>query len=113
MSRNCTNCSPSGTLREASYGLQEYLRATELAKYNINAECVVREAEAKGAAKKAVTLADAEAKAEAQKMLVAAEADANAKAQRVLADADNYTKQQARFCASACFACAAKPELLR
>jgi regulator of protease activity HflC (stomatin/prohibitin superfamily) len=82
--------------------MQEYLRATELAKYTVNAECTIREAEAKGAAQKAVVRADAEAKAEAKKLLTAADAEAQAEAQRVLADADNYTKQQVRLLACLC-----------
>ena len=82
-----------GATRQGS-DVQEYLRATELAKYTVTAECTVKEAEAKGAAQKAVMQADAEAKASAQKVLVAAEAEAKAQAQRMMAEADRYSKQQ-------------------
>lgn len=74
--------------------LQEYLRATELAQKNVSAECVIREAEAKGGAQKLLVRADAEAKAQANTLLTQVDAEAKANAQIVLAKANNTTKIQ-------------------
>ena len=76
--------------------VQEFLRATELARKNVEAEGVVREAEARAEARKIGAQAEAEAKAQAQRLLIQTEAEANASAQRMMAEADRYKQQQAR-----------------
>jgi vacuolar-type H+-ATPase subunit H len=73
---------------------QAHLRATDLAQKNVAAECVLREAEAKGGAQKLLTQADAEAKAQANTLLTQVDAEAQANAKKVLAEANNTTKMQ-------------------
>ena len=76
--------------------MQEHLRATELARKTVEAEGVVREAEAKAERRKLLAAADAEADAAAQTTLRKAEAEAAALAQRTAADAARYEAELVR-----------------
>lgn len=80
--------------------VQEYLRATLLMRKNVEAEALVRDAEARAEAAKLEARAAAEATAQANKVLQQAEAEAKAQAQRIMTEADRHTVEQARlYCA--------------